>query len=146
MILWDVVVGGLLKVVPEKIGDYYIAKKAQEHEIKLEQIKGKIAWEQAKTRRAEASDGYDHAWELQSMNLHAGGWKDELVIVVFLTPAIMSFIPGGDVYVKRGFDALGMTPYWYQLVLVSISLAIYGIRYARRQEMKGMIKDPKSHD
>jgi hypothetical protein len=73
-------------------------------------------------------------WE----QLHAKGsqtsWKDEFWTLVFSVPLIMGFVPGGEVYTARGFEALSTMPEWYQYTLVTMVLASFGIK------MSGSVK------
>ena len=142
--IWGSIVKGIAgaaldKIAPE-VARHYREKQEQEHLIDMEKLKGKQAWEMAQTARAEASEGRDHEWEILSLTQHSKGWKDEFVLLVVSIPAVLAFTPFVG-FVQKGFDALGMTPYWYQGMLVSIYFAVYGIRAIRRDnEKKDLIK------
>lgn len=129
--MWESIVGGLLGKVAPEVAGYYRDKQKLKHERELEKIKGKIAWEQALTRRAEASEGRDHEWELES--IRNSGWKDEWVLVVLSIPLVLSFIPHTVVYVQMGFAALEQTPDWYRWMTLMVFGAVYGIRIWRRR-------------
>ena len=90
-------------------------------EIKQAQVEGEIAI----TRKAAE---HVETWE----QLHAKGsqtsWKDEFWTLVFATPMILGFIPGGKKYVDAGFEALEAMPQWYQYTLMVMVLAAFGIR------------------
>ena len=130
--LWESIVGGLLGKVAPKVAEYYTQKVKLKHDLKMETLKGKIAWEAAKTSRAEASEGRDHEWEM--LALKNSGWKDEYVLLVLSIPMVLSFIPVTVEYVTDGFVALETTPSWYQLLLITVFFATYGIRYWRRKQ------------
>lgn len=131
MILWDSIVGGLLGKVAPKVADYYIEKQALKQEVKLEILRGKARYEQAKSDRAAQSEGRDHDWELESVR--NSGWKDELVIVVLSIPLIGVFIPGVEVFIAKGFEHLEGTPEWYRWLVMMIYAATFGIRIWRRK-------------
>lgn len=76
----------------------------------------------------------DANWEMEFARQAQGSWKDEYTLLVVSVPAVMAFIPKYSVYVAQGFDALAKTPVWYQVALLSIFLATYGIRYWRRSQ------------
>ena len=133
--LWSSVVGSLLGKVAPEVARHYREKQEQKHEIDMERLRGKQAWEQAKTERAEMSEGRDHEWELQSLTLHSRGYKDEFVLAVVSIPAVLAFTPYFGT-VESGFAALSTTPYWYQALLVSIYFAIFGIRAVRRDNQR----------
>ena len=102
-----------------------------EHLRELAKLEGKIAWEQALTKRAYESEGRDHEWELES--IRNSGWKDELVLIILSLGMVGSFVPGLQPYVIAGFDALAQTPDWYRWLIVMIYAATFGIRVWRRK-------------
>lgn len=129
--LWSSIVSGLLGKVAPKVADYYIEKQDQKHQIEMEKLRGKQAYEIAKTKRAEASEGRDHDWELAS--LRNSGWKDELVLIVLTLPMVLVFVPFTQPYVEVGFEHLSATPDWYRWLIMMIYAATFGIRIWRRK-------------
>lgn len=97
------------------------------HELKMAQYDRQI---ELKKQGLEA----DAAWEMEFAKQAATSWKDEYTLIVISIPAILAFIPACAKYVAAGFDALSKTPAWYQLILISIFLATYGIRYFRKMQ------------
>jgi len=131
MVIWDTIVEAALgKFAPSIVG-HYTKKMELKHQIEVKQLEGKMAWEMAKTQRAEASEGRDHEWELES--LRNSGFKDEWVMFLVSIPAVGSFIPKFQPYIVAGFEALEATPTWYQIIMSSVFLAAYGIRWWRRK-------------
>lgn len=124
------VVGAVLDKVAPEVGAYFRERQQQEHLIELERLKGKQAWEMAKTQRAIISEGRDFEWEMASLKAHSKTWKDEWVLIVISIPAILAFTPWSKI-VEEGFKALSTTPIWYQGILGAVFLAVYGIRYVR---------------
>ena len=55
-------------------------------------------------------------------------WKDEVILIIFLTPVVMSFIPSLQPYVTMGFTALEGVPDWFKYLLVGQIVVIYGMR------------------
>lgn len=129
--MFATIVAKLLGNAAPKVADYYIQKQALKHERELAKIEGKIAYERAKTARAEASEGRDHEWELES--IRNSGWKDEWVLILLSIPMILVFIPQAQPYVLNGFAVLDTTPEWYRWLTLMIFAAIYGIRVWRRK-------------
>jgi len=129
--MWTTIVSKLLGTFSEKVADVYIEKKRLQNELKMETLRGKIAYEEAKTRRASESEGRDHAWELES--IRNSGWKDEMVIIVLSIPMVLVFIPGLEQYITAGFASLQTTPDWYRWLVVMIYAATFGIRIWRRK-------------
>lgn len=136
--MWTTIVAKLLPKIAGDIGgkvaDYYIQKQQLKQERDLEKLRGKIAWEQAKTQRASESEGRDADWELES--IRNSGWKDEYVLIILSIPLVLVFIPQTEPYILDGFNALAQTPDWYQWLIVMIFAAIYGIRIWRRNPSK----------
>ena len=57
------------------------------------------------------------------------GWKDEYLVLLWSLPAIMSFIPKLQPYVREGFSILnGATPDWYVVGLLGITGAVFGLK------------------
>lgn len=129
--LWESVVSGLLGKVAPKVADYYIQKSELKHERAMEKIKGKIAYEKAKTERAMKSEGYDADWEMAS--IRNSGWKDEFVLIILSVPMFFVFIPGLEPYILQGFEHLDKTPDWYRWLIMMIYAATFGIRIWRRK-------------
>ncbi len=129
--MWSSIVGALLGKVAPKVADYYIKKQELAQEVKLEVLRGKAAYERAKSQRAEQSEGRDHEWEIES--IRNSGWKDELVLIVLSVPMVAVFIPGLTTYIATGFEHLATTPDWYRWLVVMIYAATFGIRVWRRK-------------
>lgn len=89
------------------------------HKIKLTELKTGAA-----ERRATNGQEADIAWE--NTSLHQAGWKDEFLLLLFSIPLVMCFVPGMDVYVFAGFEALKGTPDWYQYSILLMVGGTYG--------------------
>jgi len=131
MVIWDTIVEAALgKFAPSIVG-HYTKKMELKNEIEMEVLRGKAAYELAKSNRAAQSEGRDHEWEMES--LANSGFKDEWVMALVSIPAIGAFIPKFQPYIVEGFAALEATPVWYQIIMSSVFLAAYGIRWWRRK-------------
>lgn len=128
--MWASIVSALLGKFAPAAAEVYIRKVELKTEVELEKLRGKAAWEAAKTARAEASEGRDHEWELES--IRNSGWKDEWVLIILSIPMITSFIPYTQAATLAGFDALATTPLWYRTTVMTIYLATFGLRLWRR--------------
>jgi len=129
--MWSMIVSKLLGSFSEKVADVYLEKVRLKSEIKLEVLRGKAAYERAKTERAAQSEGRDHEWELES--IRNSGWKDEFVMLVLSIPMVLVFIPWTQPFIKVGFENLEGTPDWYRWLVVMIYAATFGIRIWRRK-------------
>lgn len=131
--IWSSIVGGLLDKVAPAVANHYKEKQQQKHDIEMEKLRGKAAWEKAKTERASESEGRDHEWEIES--IRNSGWKDEWVLILLSIPLILVFFPypWGAPAVLQGFEVLETTPDWYRWLVMVIYAAIFGIRLWRRK-------------
>ena len=129
--MWSSIAGALLGKVAPKVADYYMQKQQLKQEVELEVLRGKAAYEKAKTQRASESEGRDHEWEIES--IRNSGWKDELVIIVLTIPMVLVFIPYTAAFVLEGFEVLATTPDWYRWLILMIYAATFGIRVWRRK-------------
>ena len=133
--MWAKIIATLTGQTVEAVLEYKQARAKAKAEIELEKLRGKAAYERAKTERAENSEGRDHEWEM--MSIQNSGWKDEWVLVVLSIPMVLSFVPATVEYVNRGFAALESPPVWYRVVVASVYLATFGLRLWRRDVNKG---------
>jgi len=122
----DKLLGALLGAPAEQVAEYFKEKQRLKSEFKLARLRARVAGERAKEARAIAADTNDHEWSL--LQIQNSGWKDEFVLIVVSTPFILGFVPGMDKYVHAGFNNLANTPVWYQVMIVTIFFAIYGIK------------------
>ena len=122
------ILGGSVEVV----ADYF----AKRDELKSRERIRKMELEDAiQSRRVELIKqglAADATWELEQ--IRNSGWKDEYVLAVISIPTIMCFTDAGAERVRAGFEALSATPVWYQGIVVTIFLAVFGVRYWRRQQ------------
>ena len=104
--------------------DYLEGKRKEkqverEHKISMAEYKVKSA--QARVDRGEEAD---IAWE--NTSLKQAGLKDDYLLLLFSIPLVLCFIPGYDVYVNAGFEALKKTPQWYQYSILLMVGGTYG--------------------
>jgi|GEM_PF-1727073 len=130
------IVGAFLGAPAEQLAEYFKEKQRLKSEFKLEKLRGRIADQKARNGQAENRAAENHTWEMAHL-ANMGGYKDEFVLGVVSTPVIMGFIPGMSGYALAGFAVLDKMPVWYQVLLVTIYLAIYGIRAAQGKNIVG---------
>ena len=112
----------LLGVAGDMIKGVVATKKAKS-EAKLTEIK-------AATALKEQQIAGKVSWEASAVDQMKGSWKDEVSLIVLLTPAVLVFIPGCQEYVKSGFIALQELPTYYQHLLYIAISASFGIKGA----------------
>jgi hypothetical protein len=84
------------------------------------------------TKMAESGQSQDYDLDRIAMQQMEKSWKDELILIIFLAPMVMAFIPGMDGYALAGFAVIAKMPEWYQYTLIGMIVVIYG--------MRGMVK------
>ena len=122
------VIGSIGSAIVSGVSDYFKGK----HEIsktKLEgDIKVLIAEAEAKVKRLEKESEQDYDLDKIATQNMEKSWKDEIILVLWLTPIAMCFIPDYHVYVTNGFASLALVPDWYMGILVGMVVVIYGMR------------------
>jgi hypothetical protein len=80
------------------------------------------------TRQAETGQGQDYDLDRIAMEQMAKSWKDEFLLIVFLTPMAMAFVPSLAPYALAGFEIIDKMPKWYQYIIIGMVIVIYGLR------------------
>ena len=88
----------------------------------------KVAKATALTKMAEAGQTQNYDLDRLAMEQMTKSWKDEVLLLVFLAPMIMAFIPNMDVYALAGFEVIAEMPDWYQYIIIGMVVVIYGMR------------------
>jgi hypothetical protein len=57
-----------------------------------------------------------------------GSWKDELILICLLAPAIAVFVPGWTPHIKAGFEALHSLPDYYKHLLYLACSVSFGVK------------------
>ena len=125
------ILGSLLE-----LGSTYMQGKQDEAKAKAEaNIVGIQAEADIKKARALSATKLAEAGQTQNFDLDriameqmGKSWKDELILVIFLAPIVLAFIPGMDIYALAGFEVIAKMPDWYQYILMGMIIVIYGMR------------------
>jgi hypothetical protein len=132
------IVGTLLKSVTEPVVAYLNTRQELKSKERIRKLELQEAIHQRQVDLIKEGLHADMNWEMEFAKQASSTWKDEYTLIVVSIPAILAFIriPGldGPGIVTHGFEALSATPGWYQIMLVSIFFATYGIRYWRRSQ------------
>lgn len=122
------IIGSIGSAIISGVSDYFKGKQ-EISKTKLEgDIKVLIAEAEAKVKRLERESEQDYDLDRLATENMAKSWKDELILLIWLTPVVMSFIPEYHVYVTNGFASLALVPDWYMGILVGMVVVIYGMR------------------
>ena len=91
----------------------------------VEVTKAESALEMAKTGQLIEA-GYDK----RAQDAMKFTWKDEFLLIILVTPAIMCFIPGAQIYAREGFKIFGTLPMFYKILFVAVYASVFGLRWA----------------
>jgi hypothetical protein len=95
------------------------------------------------TRMAESGQAQDFDLDKIAMEQMAKSWKDEFLLIVFLTPMIMAFIPSLAPYSLNGFEIIDKMPEWYRYIIIGMVIVIYGLRGMVKQLAASKLSLPK---
>jgi len=110
----------LLSVAGSAISGFVETKKAKAY-AKLTEIKAVSALK-------EQQIAGKVSWEASAVDQMKGSWKDELILIVLLAPAVLVFVPGMVEHMERGFIALQLLPDYYKHLLYIACSASFGIK------------------
>ena len=110
----------LLGVAGQAVSGFMETKKAKA-KAKLTEIK-------AVTALKEQQIAGKVSWESSAVDQMKGSWKDELILICLLAPAVLVFVPGMPEHVERGFVALQQLPDYYKHLLYISCSASFGIK------------------
>lgn len=100
----------------------------QEFELQKLEHEAKVAIATTQLEMAKAGQQIDFQLDQMSMQEMSHSWKDEFVLMVFITPMMMAFVPGASVYALKGFETIQQMPQWYVALIVGMVVVIYGMR------------------
>lgn len=122
------IIGPLIDLVSTGVEAYAEHKKVKQQ--------GAIELERKKLERLQQQDISEDEWnKIQAQN-SKDSWKDEFYVILLSIPAILSFIPGYDIYVKAGFSALADTPDWYKAAFLTAVAASFGVKQLAKWKIK----------
>jgi hypothetical protein len=96
--MFNFLVGPISNLVGNAVKGFVETKKAKA-ELALTEIK-------AQKSLKEAQIAGKISWEASAVDQMKGSWKDELILICLLVPAVAVFIPGWTPHIKAGFEAL----------------------------------------
>jgi len=118
--MWGLLLKPLLGVASSAVSGFIETKKLKQ-EAKLTKIK-------ADTKLMEDQIAGKVAWEASAVDQMKGSWKDELILICLLTPAVVVFFPGMTDHIEKGFIALQSLPNYYKHLLYIACSASFGIK------------------
>ena len=118
--VWQLLAKPLLGVATDAVRGFVETKKLK-GEVKIAQI-------QAEKKRNEDIAAGKIKWEAAAVDQMKGSWKDELILICLLAPAVAVFIPGMTPHIEAGFVALQQLPDYYKHLLYIACSASFGIK------------------
>ena len=110
----------LLGVAGQAVSGFMETKRAKA-ENKLTEIK-------AQTKLRQQQIAGEVSWEASAVDQMKGSWKDELILICLLAPAVAVFVPGWTPHIQAGFEALHSLPDYYKHLLYIACSASFGIK------------------
>ena len=107
------------------IGGSWLDNKQKISQARTE---AEIATIKAKAERQSKSADQNYDLDRLAMENMQKSWKDELILLVFLAPMVMSFIPSLSGYALAGFSVIAQMPEWYRYIIIGMVVVIYGLR------------------
>ena len=118
--MFNMVLGPIASIIGDTVKGFVETKKAKadlalteikaQKSLKEQQIAGKVAW------------------EASAVDQMKGSWKDELILICLLAPAIAVFVPGWTPHIKAGFEALHSLPDYYKHLLYLACSVSFGVK------------------
>lgn len=129
--MWNVITSALTSLIAKPI-EQWQERKTLEVAQKFELLKIEHETERAKAnallKMAAAGKQQDYDLDKIAMQNMEKSFKDELVLIVFLIPMILAFIPNGAQYALAGFKIIAQMPSWYVGIIIGMVVVIYGLR------------------
>ncbi len=119
----NMLLGPIASIVGDTVKGFVATKKAKA-ELAVTEIKA------AKALKEQQIAG-KISWEASAVDQMKGSWKDELILICLLVPAVAVFIPGWTPHIKAGFEALHSLPDYYKHLLYIACSASFGIKGAK---------------
>ena len=113
----------LLGVAGQAVSGFIETKKAKAENklVEITEIK-------AATKLKEQQIAGKVSWEASAVDQMKGSWKDELILICLLTPAVLVFIPGMTPHIEAGFLALHKLPDYYKHLLYLSCSVSFGVK------------------
>lgn len=129
--MFGTIFAGLVELVSAPIKSWSERKtleKQQEYELLKLDHEAKVSIANAKLEMAKQGQIIDADLDKASMEDMRSSWKDEFVLMVFITPMILAFIPETAPYSLKGFEIVKEMPDWYVALIIGMVVVIYGMR------------------
>jgi len=103
-------------------------KATQAFELNKIEFQAKVAKANAVLELSRQGKQMDYDLDKIAMQNMQKSWKDELVLIVFLSPMMMAFFPATANHALAGFAIIAKMPEWYVAIIIGMVVVIYGLR------------------
>ena len=122
--IWNTIAKFADNVIGEPIRQWSHRKTLQtQHKNEIE-----LATHRKQMELIESGQQQDFNLDQLAMQNMQNSWKDEIVLIVFLTPMILAFIPSTSNQALQGFQIIQNMPDWYKGIVIGMVVVIYGMR------------------
>jgi hypothetical protein len=129
--MWGIVSSVLTTLVGEPVKQWQRRKTLKvEQQYELDKLAHQTRTAKANALLEMAKQGQQNDFDLDviaTKNMEKS-WKDELILLIFLLPIVMAFIPSMQKHVLNGFEAIAEMPHWYVAIVIGMVVVIYGMR------------------
>ena len=130
-IMWKFITSTLTSFIAKPIEQWQerkTLKAVQKFELLKIEHETKRAKANAVLEMARQGQAQDYDLDKLAMKNMQNSWKDELVLIVFLVPMILAFIPNLAAHALQGFKIIEQMPAWYVGIIIGMVVVIYGLR------------------
>jgi hypothetical protein len=125
---------GILTSLIDGVSSFFKGKQ-ELSKIKLEsqktliiaQAQAELAISEAKMQMAKTGQSNEYNLDMMAMKNMKTSYKDEFLLIAFMAPMILAFIPGFDKIALDGFNVIAQMPDWYTYVIIGMVVRIYGL-------------------
>ena len=145
--MWSNIISGVFGFISKPIeqwGERKATELKQAGEIALKEHECKLKVIDTKMQMLLNGQVIDSDLDKLSVEDMRTSWKDEFLLVIFITPMMMAFHPYTANFALKGFEVIEKMPDWYMLLIVGMVITIYGMRGLVKAWLD--IKSPKLTD
>lgn len=99
----------------------------------------RVAEAKTEAQIARVAQGDLAAAELDRIAVANRGWKDDALLVITMTPVVLTFVPETRAYAAQGFDAMATMPEYYWALIAVIYVDTFGLRRMLRVVLEKFI-------
>lgn len=129
---WNALIAPITNLVSKPLEQWGDRKKVKlEAKFKIEQLKfaAVVRRAEADIEMAKAGQKIEGDWDARAQEQMKFSWKDEVLLLIIVSPFVGSFIPGIQGYVDKGWGYVAKAPEWYMVAFLGVYAAVFGLRW-----------------